>query len=978
MEESLMLFFGALLSTPGFYSWIKSSLELGEKLKSKHEPKASDEIINADTEDESQRRWLLQTSAKIIKSLEKKQRDTLADVDEGDISAFVKKGLDSLIDTKCTEKKMRSAFSGKIPQGLTLAALKDLARTMIKELCEDDSLWKIVVLEEIAYLRSMAEGSITYSDLEKMTKQIEDVVSSDYFLDKRIQKRASTEREKWEFVDPPVEFNGESLKSSAVENLMEWLKGNSGSVLLVKGPAGIGKSRFAWELVRHMTKQASDKAPPIPIYLTHDCYEGWKSLEDVISFIINMQGFHPKAGIDKRSVVRLMLRYCPERFVFIFDSLDQVPNQSSGNLATLLSGYDGLCMNTVVVLGRDEGFSKLSKSMHTFDQPTMRMLFFDENKVEMFKDSNSVKLSSDWEKHLNDDSENAVEERMYNTPMMLILMLEVAQDGQLPFPTTKEELFESFLEKIIQEELRKDGDRVLTRSDIRKAWECIAYQALSYWHEEDMGKGAVRFEPQRQMLRESFVTSVQLRNEIKTELSLESIRDPMVSKALSSAIIGHPKMFESTGQEPSTEVSGDHCFMHLSLQEYLAAKAFLGKFNKLFMQASRDKDRIEKGLCAWLRECQGGDEFCEDDLISLWQFEPTKNAAVMIAEMLDSDEMKGDDDTHAWVDAFLEGLLSDEDILRYDKRFSGELRTGRQKRNTHRSNLLRTAMMVRDLRYEASKNRKESGVESSYLTCAYLEGVWEEKYEEEKQRYSSWVERVREEVNIPKGIVAEGKDWSEEWVLIRPGVSIVGSWQEEHEQPIRKLSFPIGDDGLILMKKEKVSRDDYDSFAETDASISTDYDDTGPIVFRKYANNMGWKYAKRYCCWMNRSVEGGEVRLPWELEWEYACKAGSTTEYMYTNDKNRCRDGGGGRSHPWGLTGMQGVLWEWCEDMHKREAYSNLEKSKDEGKADRYRVVRGGSWYDSAAGCRSAFRCWFPASYRLGLSGFRVCLVPGP
>jgi hypothetical protein len=84
---------------------------------------------------------------------------------------------------------------------------------------------------------------------------------------------------------------------------------------------------------------------------------------------------------------------------------------------------------------------------------------------------------------------------------------------------------------------------------------------------------------------------------------------------------------------------------------------------------------------------------------------------------------------------------------------------------------------------------------------------------------------------------------------------------------------------------------------------------------------------------------------------------------------------------------MHGNVWEWCEDAWDAQAYKTRASgvisdprvtSKDTGKEDPDRVLRGGSWFNDADWCRSAFRVGWGPGLRYDSIGFRVCLVRSP
>jgi formylglycine-generating enzyme required for sulfatase activity len=147
-----------------------------------------------------------------------------------------------------------------------------------------------------------------------------------------------------------------------------------------------------------------------------------------------------------------------------------------------------------------------------------------------------------------------------------------------------------------------------------------------------------------------------------------------------------------------------------------------------------------------------------------------------------------------------------------------------------------------------------------------------------------------------------------------------------------------------------------------------------------------------------------EARLPTEAEWEYACRAGSETDY-YNGDgeaalaevgwydgnaEGRTHDvdepvGGRVEAHPWGLHGMHGNVWEWCRDVYREGGHrarvdgaGDAEEAlrKGETHESRPRVVRGGSWSLGAWNCRSAYRNRHEPDGRYRFYGFRVCLAP--
>ena len=119
------------------------------------------------------------------------------------------------------------------------------------------------------------------------------------------------------------------------------------------------------------------------------------------------------------------------------------------------------------------------------------------------------------------------------------------------------------------------------------------------------------------------------------------------------------------------------------------------------------------------------------------------------------------------------------------------------------------------------------------------------------------------------------------------------------------------------------------------------------------------------------NFEANGYRLPTEAEWEYACRAGTTTAYFFGDspakagdyawiDKNsggHPRPVGQKQPNPWGLYDMAGNVWEWCNDFYKVDYYQEAPRENPSGpKEGQNKVLRGGAWRFSADNCRSGYR----------------------
>ena len=139
---------------------------------------------------------------------------------------------------------------------------------------------------------------------------------------------------------------------------------------------------------------------------------------------------------------------------------------------------------------------------------------------------------------------------------------------------------------------------------------------------------------------------------------------------------------------------------------------------------------------------------------------------------------------------------------------------------------------------------------------------------------------------------------------------------------------------------------------------------------------VSWDDAQIFIQKLNQLSGKKHYRLSTEEEWEYACRAGSTSEYYFGDDESQLgeyawyKDNSGATTHPvgqkkpngWGLYDMAGNVFEWTD------SWSDSSRS--------YRVYRGGGWSCGSECCRSAFRyCGGPVSRGSGL-GFRLVFVP--
>jgi len=162
---------------------------------------------------------------------------------------------------------------------------------------------------------------------------------------------------------------------------------------------------------------------------------------------------------------------------------------------------------------------------------------------------------------------------------------------------------------------------------------------------------------------------------------------------------------------------------------------------------------------------------------------------------------------------------------------------------------------------------------------------------------------------------------------------------------------------------------------------------------RRPVENVTWEDCQRFCARLDERVRSFGARLPREAEWEYACRAQTTTA-RYSDvlkadgrpatldDIAWYRKNSGRETHPvgqklanaWGLHDTLGNVWEWCMDS-MRDYSSEPQRdpgSHASGTAGEDRVFRGGSWSVEARRVRAACRLAYEPGYRFGDLGLRL------
>lgn len=156
------------------------------------------------------------------------------------------------------------------------------------------------------------------------------------------------------------------------------------------------------------------------------------------------------------------------------------------------------------------------------------------------------------------------------------------------------------------------------------------------------------------------------------------------------------------------------------------------------------------------------------------------------------------------------------------------------------------------------------------------------------------------------------------------------------------------------------------------------------------------EFCQKLSALAEEKAAGRKYRLPTEAEWEYACRAGTSTPFSFgeaLNGKQANHNGaqpygtasagpnlekttpvGSYAPNAWGLYDMHGNVWEWCADWY---GPLEVDEAIDPSGADKGtgRVLRGGSWANAGKNCRAADRYGYDPTSRKNYLGFRVVLV---
>ena len=224
-------------------------------------------------------------------------------------------------------------------------------------------------------------------------------------------------------------------------------------------------------------------------------------------------------------------------------------------------------------------------------------------------------------------------------------------------------------------------------------------------------------------------------------------------------------------------------------------------------------------------------------------------------------------------------------------------------------------------------------------------------------------------VPIPAGQFQMGSPDSDKYAISR-----------EKPQHLVKITKPF------YLSVNEVTQQQYEKVTGVRPWHGKSYVKEGPDYAATY---VSWNDAVEFCRKLSEQ-EGVKYRLPTEAQWEYTCRAGTTTVYSYGDDESKLGEHAWYRTsawdigekyahgvgqkppNPWGLYDIQGNVFEWCQDWFAPYGSEKAVSDPTGPASGSGRVLRGGSFDGVTGVCRSAFRTTgLPDTLYLNI-GFRV------
>ena len=234
----------------------------------------------------------------------------------------------------------------------------------------------------------------------------------------------------------------------------------------------------------------------------------------------------------------------------------------------------------------------------------------------------------------------------------------------------------------------------------------------------------------------------------------------------------------------------------------------------------------------------------------------------------------------------------------------------------------------------------------------------------------------QDEIGLWMGFTYKGVSYRFRWIL--PGTFKMGSEKgQDREKPVHDVSitqgFWLGETTVTQALWQAVMGKNPSHFKGRSLPVE----------------RVSWDDTKKFIAKIHQEEKALRLCLPSEAQWEYACRAGTETEYFFgksiTHDYAQFSDDWSDAkttvgvqektANTWGLYQMHGNVWEWCEDRFDFEYYQKFKKHDPCGPSNPYfsnRILRGGCWLKNVFGARSAFRYDLAPNRKNNCTGFRL------
>jgi formylglycine-generating enzyme required for sulfatase activity/serine/threonine protein kinase len=225
--------------------------------------------------------------------------------------------------------------------------------------------------------------------------------------------------------------------------------------------------------------------------------------------------------------------------------------------------------------------------------------------------------------------------------------------------------------------------------------------------------------------------------------------------------------------------------------------------------------------------------------------------------------------------------------------------------------------------------------------------------------------------------------------LVPPGEFLMGSPNSEQDRSDGELQHRVRMTKPFYLGVYEVTQWEYERVMGASPSHFKESGNSAPVEM------VSWDEAQEFCRKLSalpaEQAAGWVYRLPTEAEWEYACRAGSTSRFCFgdsddgldayawfgNNSDSKTHPVGLKKPNAWGLYDMHGNVWEWCADWYDSGYYVASPSSDPQGPSSGSdRVSRGGGWLYRPGDCRSSYRDGFSPGIRSFDLGFRVARSP--